>query len=97
MAKRAGAGAAEAAPAKAAAAPSALVVKVRCFECESTTTLSFPEASLSQGATFGEPGWAVLSEPEDGRLVFACKSCFDSALEADGADDQGDGGAPDRN
>jgi len=80
-------------PAK-AASPSPFVVKVRCFECSSATTLSFPETENSPGATFGEPGWAVLSEPEDGRLVFACKSCFDGALEADG-DDGADATAPD--
>jgi hypothetical protein len=88
MAKRASGAVAESAPAK-TATPSALVVKVRCFECSSATTLSFPEALNSPGATFGEPGWAVLSEPEDGRLVFACKSCFDGALEADGDDEDG--------
>lgn len=34
----------------------------------------------SPGAAFGEPGWSVLDEPEEGQVVFACQGCFEEEL-----------------
>jgi hypothetical protein len=94
MAKRSGGGKAEAAP---PAAGKPMVVAVQCFECGSATSLTFPTPGKATGATFAEPGWAVLSEPEEGRLVFACKECFGAEMEAEGggeAPDADDGADP---
>lgn len=39
-----------------------------------------PGAAPWPAGVFREEGWSVLNEPEEGHIVFACKSCFDAEM-----------------
>jgi hypothetical protein len=79
MAKRASGRRVEAAP-ESPGRKGSLVVSIRCIECGNPTTLTFPVAGRSPGAVFGDTGWSVLNEPEEGHVVFACRKCFDEEM-----------------
>jgi hypothetical protein len=32
---------------------------------------------------FGDTGWSVLNEPEEGHVVFACQKCFDEEMNSE--------------
>jgi hypothetical protein len=44
--------------------------------------MELPGAAPWPGAIFQNKGWSVLNEPEDGHVVFACKSCFDAEMKS---------------
>jgi hypothetical protein len=81
MPKRASGGGAKAPPG--AERKGALVVPIRCIECGSATTFTFPIANQSPGAVFGEQGWSVLNEPEEGNVVFSCGPCFEKEVKSE--------------
>jgi hypothetical protein len=82
MAKRATGEKAQATP-KNSGRKGALAVSIRCIECGSATTLTFPVAGRSPGAVFGATGWSVLNEPEEGHVVFACQKCFNEEMKCE--------------
>jgi hypothetical protein len=66
-------------------------VRVACMGCRKATTLSLPGIEPYPGAAFGEEGWSVLNEPEEGQLVFACRTCFEAEMDAPDSSIKGQG------
>ena len=68
------------AKATAAKAPGSTVLPIRCMGCGTPSTTMLPGAAPWPAGVFREEGWSVLNEPEEGHIVFACKSCFDAEM-----------------
>lgn len=71
--------------------PSITVLPIRCASCGEWSSVQLPGGAPWAGAIFQDKSWAVLNEPEEGHVVFACGKCFESEMNAPNSGVRGEG------
>lgn len=66
-------------------------LEIACTGCGARSSIIFPGRAPFPGAVLPTDGWTVLNEPEDGHVVFACKTCFEAEMESDDSKIKGEG------
>ena len=53
--------------------------------------MMLPGTAPWPAGVFREKGWSVLNEPEEGHVVFTCKSCFEAEMDSGDSKIHGEG------
>jgi hypothetical protein len=60
--------------------PGITLLPIECTGCGTWSVLELPGTAPWPGAVFQKKDWAVLNEPEEGHVVFACGKCFEAEM-----------------
>jgi len=71
--------------------PGITVLPISCASCGARSWVTLPGTAPWPGAVFQDKGWTVLNEPEEGHVVFACRTCFEREMNSHSPKIKGEG------
>jgi len=67
------------------------LLPIQCTACGTWSVLELHGAAPWAGAAFQKKDWAVLNEPKEGHVVFACGKCFEAEMNKPDSGIKGEG------